>query len=188
MAGSGWDGCQGTPNASLCHSQLRSTNSTNKNDFFAHFLVFFVTYTCPFARFCFKDDQHPPWEVTFPCSSRAASTGNSHARARTSAHVAHRHIGTRPQPPAHERVPTQPQPCHFKAPAMEVTALLNPDLGRHPALTRPLAGWCRFRPTATAGLAARSWTALLEWVFPPQPSRRRALFGVAFGCLLARSF
>ena len=64
-------------------------------------------------------------------------------------------IGTRPQPPAHERVPSQPQPCHFQAPAMEGTALLNPDLGRHPApaLTRPplapgwrLAGWCRFKP------------------------------------------
>ena len=29
------------------------------------------------------------------------------------------------------------------------TALLNPDFGRHPAPTRPLAGWCRFKPIAT---------------------------------------
>jgi len=34
---------------------------------------------------------------------------------------------------------------------MEGTALLNPDLGRHPAPTRLLAGWCRFKPIATAG-------------------------------------
>ena len=33
---------------------------------------------------------------------------------------------------------------------MEGTALLNPDLGRHPALTRPLAGWCRFKPTVAS--------------------------------------
>ena len=32
---------------------------------------------------------------------------------------------------------------------MEGTALLNPDLGRHPAPTRPLAGWCRFKPIVT---------------------------------------
>ena len=30
---------------------------------------------------------------------------------------------------------------------MKSTALLNPDFGRHPAPTRPLAGWwCRFKP------------------------------------------
>ena len=39
----------------------------------------------------FNDDQHPLWDVTFPCSSRAASTGNSHVRAHTGARVAHRH-------------------------------------------------------------------------------------------------
>ena len=49
-------------------------------------------------------------------------------------------ISTRPQPPAHERIPTQPQPCYSKLSAMESTALLNPNLvGRHPAPTRPLA-------------------------------------------------
>ena len=32
---------------------------------------------------------------------------------------------------------------------MEGTALLNPDLGSHPAPTRPLAGWCRFKPIVT---------------------------------------
>ena len=43
-------GCQRTPNASVCHTLLRSTNNALKNDFFALFLVFFATYTCPFAR------------------------------------------------------------------------------------------------------------------------------------------
>ena len=43
-------GTHGTPNASLCHSRLRSTNNTHKNDFFALFLVFFVTYIQCFAH------------------------------------------------------------------------------------------------------------------------------------------
>ena len=36
---------------------------------------------------------------------------------------------------------SQPSPDRTtsRLPAMEGTALLNPDLGRHPALTRPLA-------------------------------------------------
>ena len=47
-------------------------------------------------------------------------------------------------------LPTQPQPCYSRvASAMEGTALLSPHLGRHPAPTRPLVGWCRFKPIAT---------------------------------------
>ena len=48
-----WDGHSWpyrTPNASLCHTRLRSTNNTLKNDFFALFLVFFVTYIQCFAH------------------------------------------------------------------------------------------------------------------------------------------
>ena len=44
-------GTHGTPNAPLCHTRLRSTNNnTHKNDFFALFLVFFVTYIQCFAH------------------------------------------------------------------------------------------------------------------------------------------
>ena len=35
-------------------------------------------------------DAHPPSDVTFPCSARAASTGSSRARAHKGSHAAHR--------------------------------------------------------------------------------------------------
>ena len=44
---------------------------------------------------------------------------------------------------------------------MDGTALLNPDLGRHPALTRPLAGWCRFKPTVTRRRHCRQYCSKL---------------------------
>ena len=75
----GWSGgCQSQrkPNASLCHSQLRSTNNTHTKRFLRPLSCILCHIHLPIRPLFFKDDQHPLWEVTFPYSSRAASTGN----------------------------------------------------------------------------------------------------------------
>ena len=120
-----------------------SANNTLKNDFCALFLAVFVTHIQMLRPHPFEDDQHPLWDVTFPYSSRAASTGISHARAHTrSSRVAHRRSSAL-GPSLLPMSGSQPSPNRTtsRLPAMEGTALLLiPDLGRHPALTRPLAG------------------------------------------------
>jgi len=44
----------------------------------------------------FNDDPHPLSDVTFLCSARAASTGNSRVRAHKGAHAAHRQSAPAP--------------------------------------------------------------------------------------------
>ena len=63
---------------------------------------------------------------------------------------------------------------------MEDTALLNHDLGRHPALTHPLAGWCRFKPIATTAHALRLWVDVIHMI-AFRPRRHHPSLSVMIG-------
>ena len=127
-----------TPNSSLCHS-LASAQQQHKNDVFALFLVFFATDICCFANT--HSMMTPIRYRTKPsCVARELPPPPLEARSRVCTEARALLIDTRPQPPAYERVPTQPKPFYSKLSAMESTDIVKPR-SWPPSGTHPPAPW-----------------------------------------------